>query len=73
MGFLKGLLIFVLNITVFVIAVRFITLFLERIGVFKAMERVFGKRENNSQIHDLNDYEVRDADKSDSENDDNIG
>lgn len=63
MGIIKVLLIFILNITVFVIAVRFITLFLERIGFFGGMERMFKKRENHAQVHDAQDYEVRDADE----------
>ncbi|MCL2697796.1 MAG: hypothetical protein FWE74_06920 [Oscillospiraceae bacterium] len=55
---------FLANIAIFVIAVRFVTLILDKIGIFRAMERFFGKRDNNNiQVHDVRDYEVRDADE----------
>ena len=49
MGFIKGLLIFTANMALVIIMIRFITLVLEKIGVFKAMERLFGKNQEQAQ------------------------
>jgi hypothetical protein len=63
MGIIKGLSIFLLNMAIFVIAIRFITLLLDRIGVFRFMERLFGKRSNvRTDIIEADDVQVDDAD-----------
>jgi hypothetical protein len=49
MGVIKGLLIFLANVAVFVLAIRFVTLIFERVGVFRTMERFFGKRSENTE------------------------
>jgi hypothetical protein len=52
MGLVKVILIFVLNITILVIVIRFVSAFLERAGVFRAMnrfwERIFGARNDDT-------------------------
>jgi hypothetical protein len=63
MGFIKGLSIFLLNMVIFVIAIRFITMFLERIGLFRGMEKLFGKRSNvRTDIIEADDVQVNDID-----------
>jgi len=69
MGIIKGLLILTANMALVIIMIRFITLALEKTGIFKAMERLFGKRDNQV-VHEVKDYQVSDADD---ENDDNLG
>ncbi|MDR2558320.1 MAG: hypothetical protein LBC86_02070 [Oscillospiraceae bacterium] len=66
MGFIKGLSFFILNIAIFVIAVRFISLLLDKIGIFRGMERIFGKRGNNSKVDiiEADDVQIDDVDES---------
>jgi len=64
MGFIKAILIFALNITILVVAIRFVSLLLERVGFFRAMERLFGKRSDEK-----GDVIIVEANKSEGEND----
>jgi hypothetical protein len=64
MGLVKGLIIFITNITIFIIAIRFVSMLLERVGLFKSMERLFGKRDDEqAQHYQVNDYKVHDDDE----------
>jgi len=49
MGIIKGLLILTANMALVIIMIRFITLALEKTGIFRGMERLFGKNQEQAQ------------------------
>jgi hypothetical protein len=73
MGFIRGLMLFLLNIAIFVIALRFVSMLLERAGVFRFLDRLFGKRDNRVFYDENVDIIITDANpesnpESDNEN-----
>jgi hypothetical protein len=51
-----------LNLAIIIILVRFISLFLARLGIFNFMERLFGKRSNNNPYNDYQENFYDDED-----------
>jgi hypothetical protein len=63
MGIVKGIMIFLLNMAIFVVAIRFVSLLLERAGVFKFMERLFGKGSDvKTDVIEADDVQINDID-----------
>jgi len=61
MGIIKGIIFMVLNLAVFLILITVVRLALEKFGVFRFLEGLFGKR-NDYQVK-FNEYEEKHTDK----------
>jgi len=53
MGIIKFVLILLANLTIIVVGIRFVSIILERLGVFAAMERLFGKPQYTKRNDDI--------------------
>jgi hypothetical protein len=69
MGFIKFIIILLINLTIVVIGIRFVSLILDRLGVFGFMERLFGRR-NDYQVREQNTEEKIYADEVKQDDDD---